>query len=66
MNRMKSYIVRIYRQEEGKEKLFGTVERPGADVKLAFTNQDELWDILVRLPRKSSAADDEKAMKDRT
>ena len=63
---MESYIVRIYRQEKGKEKLLGTVECPGADVKLAFTNQDELWDILVRPPRKGSAANGKKAMKDRT
>ncbi len=44
---MKSYIVRIYRNEKkSSEGLLGTVERPGEDVKLAFTSFDELKDIL--------------------
>ncbi len=44
---MKSYIVRIYRSEKGRSReLLGTVERPGEDVKLAFTSFDELKDIL--------------------
>ncbi len=44
---MKSYIVRIYRSEKGRSReLLGTVERPGQDVKLAFTSFDELKDIL--------------------
>ncbi len=45
--RMKSYIVRIYRGEiGGSRQLLGTVERPGGDVKLAFTSFDELKGIL--------------------
>ncbi len=44
---MKSYIVRIYRDKEGGSgHLLGTVERPGEDIKLAFTSFDELKDIL--------------------
>ncbi len=44
---MKSYIVRIYRSEKGRSReLLGTVERPGEDVKLAFTSFDELKNIL--------------------
>ncbi len=44
---MKSYIVRIYRDKEGGSRQFlGTVERPGEDVKMAFTSFDELKDIL--------------------
>ena len=44
---MKSYVVRIYRSEKGRSReLLGTVERPGQDVKLAFTSFDELKDIL--------------------
>ncbi len=44
---MKSYIVRIYRDKDGGSgQLLGTVERPGEDVKLAFTSFDELKDIL--------------------
>ncbi len=44
---MKSYIVRIYRSEKsGSGQLLGTVERPGEDIKLAFTSFDELRKIL--------------------
>ena len=44
---MKSYIIRIYRDKKGRSREFlGTVERPGEDIKLAFTNFDELKDIL--------------------
>jgi hypothetical protein len=44
---MKSYIVRIYRNEKaGSEQLLGTVERPGEEIKLAFTSFDELRNIL--------------------
>ncbi len=44
---MKSYIVRIYRDEKGSSREFlGTVERPGEGVKLAFSSFDELKDIL--------------------
>ncbi len=44
---MKSYIIRIYRDERsGSKQLLGTVERPGEDVKLAFTSFEELKDIL--------------------
>ncbi len=44
---MKSYIIRIYRGEKGgSRQLLGTVERPGENIKLAFTSFDELKDIL--------------------
>ncbi len=43
---MKSYIVRIYRYQKGRSGFLGTVERPGEDIKLAFTSFDELKDIL--------------------
>jgi hypothetical protein len=44
---MKSYIIRIYRGEkDASRELLGTVERPGEEVKLAFTTFDELKDIL--------------------
>jgi hypothetical protein len=41
---MQSYIVRIYRKEEGG--LLGVVENPGGREKKAFTDCDELWEIL--------------------
>jgi len=44
---LKSYIVRIYRHGEGKPgKFIGTVEEPHLKQKKAFTNFDELWEIL--------------------
>jgi hypothetical protein len=44
---MKSYVVRIYRDEKScSGELLGTVERPGEDIKLAFTSFDELKHIL--------------------
>jgi hypothetical protein len=44
---VRSYIIRIYRDGKEKGKQFlGTIERAGKKAKLAFTNRDELWDIL--------------------
>jgi hypothetical protein len=43
-----NYIVRIYRFEKDKPKsLVGVVEEVGVEGKKAFTNYDELWDILI-------------------
>jgi len=42
------YIVRIYRFNKNKPgRLVGVVEEVGTRFKKAFTNYDELWDILV-------------------
>ncbi len=42
-----SYIVRIYRQEKNNPRMFvGTVERVGEQRKAAFTNIDELWELM--------------------
>lgn len=55
---MESFIVRIYRRGKGShEKLLGTVERPGEDVKLAFTSFDELRNILGPLAVKDVFAE---------
>ncbi len=54
---MKSYIVRIYRGEQGGGELLGSVERPGQDIKLAFTSRDELWKILIRDIGKTARSD---------
>ncbi|RJQ82130.1 MAG: hypothetical protein C4519_08150 [Desulfobacteraceae bacterium] len=42
-----NYIVRIYRFD-GKRRggVVGIVETVGEDVKTAFTNADDLWNIL--------------------
>jgi len=42
-----TYIVRLYRFQKNKPRsLMGVVEEVGAKGKKAFTNYDELWDIL--------------------
>jgi hypothetical protein len=44
---MDSYIVRIYRRAGRKSRiLIGTVEAAGAGRKMAFSNIEELWEIL--------------------
>jgi len=44
---MDTYIVRIYRREEGDTPtLAGTVEEPGIPEKRGFVNFDQLRDIL--------------------
>ena len=60
---MDNYIIRIYRQEKNNpEKLVGVLEKVGEESKKsslrlaarkqAFTNIDELWEILnASLPR---------------
>jgi hypothetical protein len=46
---MDSYVVRIYRRGGKKSRiLIGTAEVAGAERKLAFSNVEELWDILGR------------------
>jgi hypothetical protein len=42
-----NYIVRIYRfDRENPRRIVGFVEEVGGKGKKAFTNYDELWDIL--------------------
>jgi hypothetical protein len=46
---MDSYVVRIYRRGGKKSRiLIGTAEVAGAERKLAFSNIEELWEILQR------------------
>jgi hypothetical protein len=43
-----NFIVRIYRLERKKPRgVVGFVEEPGVKGKKAFTNFDELWEILT-------------------
>lgn len=45
---MQSYVVRIYRvQEDHAEQVIGMIERYGKGPPLAFSNIDELWEILT-------------------
>jgi hypothetical protein len=42
------YIVRVYRfDKKNRSHLAGVVEEVGVKGKKAFTNYDELWDILI-------------------
>ena len=44
---MDSYVVRIYRREGRKSRiLIGTVEAAGIDMRVGFSNIEELWEIL--------------------
>jgi len=43
-----NYVVRIYRFKKNNPRtLIGVVEEVGVKEKRAFTNYDELWDILL-------------------
>ena len=43
-----NYIVRIYRLDKKNPRhLVGVVEEVGVKGKKAFTNYDELWDIII-------------------
>ncbi len=49
---MDTYIIRIQRRPESDpHTVAGTVEEPGISKRKAFSNLDQLWDIL-RLKRK--------------
>jgi len=49
---LKTYIVRIYRFEKDHPRsLVGVVEEVGIKGKKAFTNYDELWEILLSTKR---------------
>jgi hypothetical protein len=44
---METYIIRIYRGEKDNPRTFvGIVEEVGGEGKRAFTNMDDLWEIL--------------------
>ena len=50
---MESYIIRIYRGDHKHPRdLVGIVEEVGVKEKKAFTNRDELWDILKNIKNK--------------
>lgn len=50
---MESYIVRIYREgRDNPRGLVGIVEEVGVEGKKAFTDLDELWNILNSIRNK--------------
>jgi hypothetical protein len=58
---MKTYIVRIYRFEDKKPfNLVGVVEEVGVEGRKAFSNYDELWNILEVSPFSPSSRKREK------
>ena len=51
---MKKYILSIYRGEKDNPRsLVGVVEEVGLKDKKAFTNLDELWEIINPVDRKT-------------
>ena len=55
-----NYVVRIYRFEENNPRaLVGLVEEVGQKGKKAFTNFDELWEILNPPKRRLPGAREE-------
>ncbi len=49
---MESYVVRIYRRPGRRSRiLIGTIEMAGTQLRMAFSNSEELWDILRRRKR---------------
>ena len=49
---MKKYILSVYRGEKDKPRtLVGVVEEVGLKGRKAFTNLDELWEILNPIER---------------
>jgi hypothetical protein len=56
---VRSYILRIYRLDPKRpNRLVGLAEEVGVDEKKAFTNLQELWDILRSVERKSAVEGD--------
>jgi hypothetical protein len=54
---VESYIVRIYRRSRKRPRvLVGTVETAGEEGKRAFSNAEELWEILEHHVKRSSSA----------
>ena len=52
---MKKYILSIYRGEKDKPKsLVGVVEEVGFRDRKAFTNLDELWEILNLIEKRAT------------
>lgn len=49
---MESYILRVYREPvREKRGIIGIIEEIGANEKRAFTNVDELWELLTLFSR---------------
>jgi hypothetical protein len=58
---LKNYILRIYQYKKNNPHRFvGTVEEPEKKEKRAFTNLDELWEILNPGKRKYNGYKKEK------
>jgi predicted transcriptional regulator YdeE len=58
---MKSYVIRVYRFERKHPRsLVGVVEEVGVKGKRAFTNIDELWEILKSVKKRDKTIDKER------
>lgn len=57
---MESYIVRIYREDKNNPRSFvGIVEEVGVEERKAFTNLDELWNILNSIKKETKTSNKE-------
>jgi hypothetical protein len=60
---LKKYIVSVYRgQENNPRSLVGVVEEVGVKGKKAFTNLDELWEMLNPIKRAPTRSDKRKGV----
>ena len=58
---MKTYIIRIYRHNIADSRfIVGTVEKVGVHGKMAFSNRDELWEIMNSGSKKPGKQDKQK------
>ena len=58
---MKTYIIRIYRHNIADSRfIVGTVEKVGVHGKMAFSNRDELWEIMNSSSVKPGKQDNQK------
>ena len=58
---MKTYITRIYRHNIADSRfIVGTVEKVGVHGKMAFSNRDELWEIMNSGSKKPGKQDKQK------
>ncbi len=58
---MKTYVIHIYRHNSADPKfIVGTIEKIGVHGKMAFSNRDELWEIMNSGSMKPEKHDNQK------
>ncbi len=57
---VQSFIIRIYRFDNERSQIAGTIQTPESETRLAFRGVDELWDalkVLVKQGQQESSRD---------